>query len=365
MSSPYRQRVVQGGESQVVSYGPFPGRWLPVLGFGLGLFVAWLTSWIGWNHSVLRCQRGPDICTYQRSTLGKTRPIHFALSELKGVRVERFKSNNSSTNDGQVQLDLGTRKLFFIRTSVAEAESTATELRTRLQEGVPAFEVWQRGRRWIGVLGIVLFVLDFALLSVTLRGAGRFVFHVQGSLIRWTRRILGVPVSRGETSVAGARDVFVKWSKRSFFLQPNNAPPENYGQLCWVGQDGVSEPIGPKAFRGHAIHLDAARQLRSALELAPRTERTEREQTLLADATRPPETPSEWNGRSGRFSAGFFGMCCGSLAGLVLLVVVKVGLGLSYIDDSFSDRDFLIGSVGGALGGMILALLLTREKKKR
>lgn len=361
MSSPYRSRApVNAADARVAVYGPFPVRWAPIIAACVCVLLGGISSLVGWDRGVLRCDRAQDRCTYFRTTLVNTRPRSFALSDLKGVEVKQVQSNRSTL--GQVELDLGTRRMAFSRTSVAAAEATASQLREALRQDAPNFEVWQHGQRLLGVFGLVCLGFAGLLFFMGGRESGRIHFTIRDSRITWKRTLFGVPLSRGELDAHGARDVHVEWSKRSHFFQHRHALPETFGRLRIVFADGTSRPIVPSAFRGHEMHLQAAAALRTSLDLAPRSESSEREQAHLADAARPPEVPKAWSGPGGRFAAAWTGMCVGSLGGLLLLAVFKIGVGLARIDDSFTDWDALIGGGGGAVIGALLMLRWTRTR---
>ena len=366
MSSPYRRRARPEEPTEVVPWGPFPARRGPLFAVVPCLFLGVLLTMLGFDKGVLRCERAHNFCGYQRTTFINRRVHPFPLDQLRGARVIEVKSGKSTRS--VVQLDLGARKWRMVPTTAAETQRVAAKINDFVKSDAPTFEVRQHNPIWFGLVGIGFLLAGTVLIWSGLRGAGRIRLEVTSDRIRWTRRVFGLRLSKGELRMDAfrdaVRDVVVEWSKRSHFFQHRHELPETFARLRVIDKDGTSRPIVERSFRGHKVHLRAAAELRRVLELPPRPADAQREQDHLAAAARPPETPSSFSGKGGRFAAAWLGMCLGALGGMMLLALFKLIFQSASTSDQITDWDALIGGGGGALTGIIIALRLTRPKEE-
>ncbi|MEZ4225811.1 MAG: hypothetical protein R3B13_32965 [Polyangiaceae bacterium] len=357
--TPYRGRAAPEQTHTQIDYGPFPIQLiLVVVAVGLVLGGA-LFLMMGLDHGELHCEGAGNECVYRRAVWVNTRPRTFAFELLKGARTTEVRSKDSVR--GQVELDLGEQRLLLNSTSPPEAACVTRQINEHLEKRDADWTVRQENERWPAVAGAVTVLIALGLLWWALHDRGTIRIELSGRTLRWRRRLLGLRLASGELELPrDVQDIVVEWSRRNTFLQHRHALPKTFGQLHAVTSDGSTLPLFAVR-EGHAMHLEAAARLRDALELPERSALVAAEQARLAAEARPVATPSSFVGLGGRLAAAWMGACLGALGGMALLGVGKILLGAN-LDDPITTADTIFGAGGGCVGGILLALRMTRPK---
>jgi hypothetical protein len=200
--------------------------------------------------------------------------------------------------------------------------------------------------------------ISMAWIALRRAGAVRVSFQHDGSL-RVERRVLFVPIGARSLSFHGATDVTLEWKTESDFWKGRHELPRQVGRLVLVTRTG-SFPLTDEFWPGKTLHYRAAAELRRAFGFSPGT--LEQELHTLENTL---ERPLIAQSASQRFGLGWAGACVGSLAGLALLGVIGLAFGFLRMQDGVEPWMLIVGSGGGAISGIAIAMHLSRARPPR
>jgi len=339
-------------------HGPFPVRVWRLLGglgcVGVGLFAILLAT-----PQVLACGPSGADCRLERPN---TQPYRFSRSAMVPVHVVEVRGNKGGKY-GVPVLTLPAGEFRLRQVSPMKAEEFAHTVNEALARG-DAFEASLYESWWaIGFLGVI-FAMGVGLVVTALRGIGRY--HLRLDVMRRElsveRKILGFSRTLCLVSTSDVVDVEVDWARDRDFFHARGQVGDTVGRLVLATAHGDRRPVTDGRFRGYTLHLRAAEELRALLHCPARGH----DAVLRHDAdARLFHPPPPALGGGNRFFAAWLGLCCGSLAGMALYGVVGLALGIFNMRDSVDGFAVSLGAGGGALGGVALAMYLTRPRPPR
>lgn len=345
-----------------VVHGPFPVRWLRLLG-GLVLFPLGLLIGVAYADPIrLACNVSADSCTLTSSRLSpKTR--HFPTSHLKRVRTEIVPGSEKDSFRGVPVLVLEPEgEMRLRRVPPDNARSFERRVNARLAEG-GSFDEPLYASAWLLLLGVVFGVAAVGLGVAGVRGAGRYVieFDSDPRRLHVTRKILGIVVKRSVVSTSGVVDVRVEWTRVRDFWHSRHHPGETRGRLLLVTE--VDEvPVSERLHQGWQVHRDAEQQLRTAFRLEPRA--ADRAEALEKEAIAMQPVSQLQPGLGTKIGLAWTGACVGAIAGVLVVGLAGILFGVFRMSDSLEGWVVAGGGGGGAVGGAALALHLASRRMR-
>lgn len=361
-SGPNPRHVVDSAMSTGVSilYGPFPVRLGRFFGAFAALAVAIPMCAVAFERQRLHCDFGASGTCSIESFVSLRSDVRFATGELRDVAVESVRrGKGKGTEYGVVVLTVSNRQHRLMDAEPAEARAIAANIASARVDR-KAYEVTLKGTPWLGLLAVVFAAMGLSMAWIALRrmGALRLTFQHDGSL-SVERRVFGVPIRTHSLSLHGVTDVQLEWRDESDFWKGRYELPRQVARIALVTRDR-SLPVTDEFWPGRTLHYRAAAELRRCLGFSPGALASELhvlENTL--------ERPAIARTPAGRFGVGWAGACVGSLLGLALLGVVGLSLGFLRMQDGIEPWMLIVGSGGGAVSGVALALHLVRPRPPR
>ncbi|WP_437735492.1 hypothetical protein [Sorangium sp. So ce1335] len=349
----FREPAFQRASGSVV-HGPFPIRTTRLVASILLLLGAIVVSMLALSKDHLACTPGAR-CVLTRAIPPRT--TGFPASSLRDVRVDIKRGSKGGSHGVVVLVVDGGHQLSLQQVSPERAAEVAAAVRAGLA-GARPIDVTLRGPWWVLPLGLGLLAMGLTMAYSSTKGLGRFHLEVTrgGAALRVRRLVLAIPISSREVSLEGVADVRVEGGKLGEMWLGKGEAPTPAGRLVLVDRSGATRPLTAAVFPGQAVHLRAASELLRILGLERQRHGVEEQLASLPRATTPIGT---------RIGAAWIGMTVGALAGLGLLGLAGVALGLLRTSDPIEAWLFAVGGGGGSIAGVALALYLTRSRPPR
>jgi hypothetical protein len=341
-----------------VRYGPFPFD-LWKLGLApLLWFLAFVSGAMAEVRLRLDCERAA--CAVDRSAWG--RPRNAETTQLRKAEVQGSYKGRSGREYAQAVLHLADgRRLSLDRVPVAEARLQVQQLDEVLAGKRQRFLYDSGDLRWLYLVAAALYLAGGLLVADALQRRRSFALRVGRGEVqvrefgRW-----GPRQPTRSLPLAEASDVVVRWHQ---IRAPAPKTPALWGAtLDLVYRGGRSVPLSTLPRDGLMAHYEAAVALKAMLGLSP---------WPPLDLC-PPEAmdTQSLNKLNMLFPMIWLGLCCGSIAGMVLYGLIKVYLDPGALHRNVDD-DALIGAGLGAvglaslLGGIVVARTRERQRYER
>lgn len=349
----FREPALKPRSGSVV-YGPFPLRAAHLALSTLLLLAGLAVAGVAFSRDHLVCTPGAR-CVMTRSLPSRT--TGFPMSSLSDARVDIERTSKGGSYGRVVLVFEGGRELRLQQASPERAAEVATSIRAGLA-GQQPIDVTLRGPWWAGLFALGLLAMGLALAYSGAQGRGRFRLEIThgGAGLRVQRRFLAIPVSSRDVSLEGVVDVRVEGGKVREMSLSRGEDPSPAGRIVLVDRSGATRPVTESFFRGQAVHLRAAAELRALLGLDPMPHGVEAQLASLPPVTTPPGT---------RFAMAWAGVGVGTIAGMALLGLAGLALGVFRMSDPIEVWVVAIGGGGGAIAGVALALYFTRSRPPR
>jgi hypothetical protein len=324
-----------------VVHGPFPAR-LRFFGMALACAVVGTAfTFLALMTEHVECPAS-GMCTRDGRAM-------FERAELRGAHVEQ-RTGSKGAKYGVVVLDLdggGRRELMQV--DPARADEAAARIRGAIASGAPIDETFH-GPRYIAPFGIAGMIAAVVLVVLGLSKMGRFDLVVDGPSLKIRRSLYGVPLGSRKISLDRVCEVRVERGTVKNVLRQRYEKDIEAGRLHLVYESGEDVPLTRELLPGHAVHLGAAKALRSALDLEPDA-RDDDELARLPMRTFP-----------ARFAFVWAGMSTGSIIGMALFWSSLLFFGLREPEGWM----LALGGAGvGAIAGAALAFHWTRPRLPR
>jgi hypothetical protein len=246
-------------------------------------------------------------------------------------------------------------------TTFARNPTGARDAAAKIEAGIDGsrpFDVEVRGVWWRFVFAVVLLAMSISLARSALDGVGRFRLEIvrDGSALVLRRSVFGLPVAWSEVALGGVVDVEVERADRDDFWRSRAEAPTPAGRIILRDRFGAGRPVTDRFYPGRAVHLSAAAALRAILGLMRRPGGVEEVLAAL---------PLVTTSLGMRVTLSWLGLTCGLLVGLCAYGVIGLALGLLRGRDGPDGWASGVGAGGGAIGGVLLVLYLTRPRRPR
>ncbi|KYF83262.1 hypothetical protein BE11_37350 [Sorangium cellulosum] len=337
-----------------LGYGPFPIRAARLLFSVLLLLGAIVVAIVALSKDHLACTPGAR-CVLTRATTSRT--IGFPMSALRDVRVDVRRGSKGGSHGVVVLLLDGGHQVSLQQVSHKRAAEVATIVRASLA-GEQRIDVTLRGPWWILPLAIGMLAMGLTMAYSATKGLGRFRLEITrgGAALRARRFVLGIPVSSHEVSLGGVTDVRVEGGTLGEMWLGRGEAPSPAGRIVLVDRSGAARPLTEAVFPGQAVHLRAAAELRALLGIERERHDVEEQLASLPRTRTPLGT---------RVAVAWAGTTVGAIAGVGLLGLAGIALGLLRTSDPIEAWLIAVGGGGGAIAGVALALYLTRARPPR
>ncbi|MGK3996542.1 hypothetical protein [Sorangium sp. So ce1024] len=349
----FREPAFRRASGSVV-HGPFPIRAARLLVSIPLLLAAIIVTALSFSKDHLACTPGAR-CVLTRALASRT--TGFPMASLRDVRVDVRRGSKGGVQGAVVLVLDGGHQLSLQQVSHERATEVAAAVRAGIA-GQQPIDVTLRSPWWVLPLGLGLLAMALTMAYSATKGLGRLHLEITrgGAALRVRRLVLGIPVSSDEVSLEGVTDVRVEGGKLGEPLLGRGEAPTPAGRLVLVDRSGATRPLTAAVFPGKAVHLRAASELRQLLGLAPQRHGVEEQLAALRPTTTPLGT---------RIVVLWVGVCVGAVAGLGVLGLAGVALGLVRTSDPMEPWLLVTGSGGGAIAGVALAVYLTRRQPPR
>ena len=343
-----------------VRYGPFPLRIGRFFGALAGFVGSLVVSLVALETQHVHCDFSAEGTCSIETHVSNHDDARFRSSDLMGVRMETARKGKGKGKEyGIVVLVLPRGEYRLLDAEPDEARAIVASIESAKSRG-SEFRTTLTGPRWLLVLGAVFALMGVSMAWIAMRRMGAFVLSIghDGSLLI-ERRALGVPVGARSLALHGVVDVALEWSQEKDFWTSRSEAPRPAGRVVLVFRDR-RVPLTDEYWPGQTVHYRAVVELRRNLGFPPSALETELH-TLENTLVRPAMAQTG----AGRFGLAWLGACCGAILGLAALGLGLLSLGLMRMSDGIEPWMVIVGSGGGAVAGVGLALYLARPQPPR
>lgn len=363
---------LQAAGARAVWWGPFPLRFLRLIGGLVILGMTLLTGYSGTRFDSLICTRDESPiaqCEFHNGR-HRERDERFTLSSLHAVAALPTEAHARGRSEvrGQVVLFLGDHEIRMLSESPRIAQRHAEAIENFRQHSDVMRVKIATERELYGLFAMVLMgAAGITLLGSVIASRRRFrcaFDDARQQLIVQQEWPFGISLGDAERfDLKQPQDVDVDWGEVED-SNPTLRAPSKGGRLVVRFADGRQLPLSRHRFIGYRIHIEAAEALR-ALIGCPARSSIARETFIAANERARPQPSPFWTSLFGKIAAVWIGGCCGSLLGILVGVTLSLQTGLHKATDPVGGPWYFGGLSIGLFGGIAFAWSLTQHTDAR